>query len=264
MNKREYISNRIMEQAWHKFVYAYNGDDRKLLIKYIIDHNPIELNSNNPFAVKLSSMGLKNIQKSVDNLDKDKLSILSDEYLKLGIASDLLGTLNRHDYLSKLDSNKIVAIMKSMSVEKISSLEELQDMLQKSRDEYKSIYEEYVKSGICANPYEKVLIPMILLDEFMHYFKEIIGNNSYCELLIDHEEGISLHSYKAINNLLGNRITGDLTLNIFCEPDDWRTFYDQSSMLIENIHDYTTVEYDESYENSMKKILKLHRDERGK
>lgn len=259
MEKKEYVSNRIMEQAWHKFVYMYSGDERRRLIQYIIDHNPIEINSNKPFAVKLNSMGLKSLHKSNYNLDNNKLSILSDEYLKLGIANDLLVALSEQNDLSKLDSKRLIQVMERLSKKKISNLEELQYMLQKSQDEYKNIHEEYVNSGICANPYERVQIPMILIDNFMHYFNEMIGNNSCCELLINHEDEISIYSYKAINNLLGGRIIGGIALNIFCEPDDWKTFYDQSNMFIENIHDYTTIEYDESYKNSMEKVLKLRR-----
>lgn len=257
MEKKEYISNRIIEQAWHKFIYAYNNDDRNLLIKYVIEHNPLELNNNKPFAVKLNSMGLKSLHKCHYEIDNSKLSVLSYEYLKLSIANDLLLSLRKQNDLFKFDSKRIIAIIGKMCDKEICSLEELQQMIQESQIEYKNIYEEYIKSGICANPYEKVPIPMILLDSFMRCFKEMIGNNSYCELLIDHENEISIHSYKAINNLLGSRITGDLTLNIFCEPNDWVTYYDQSSMFIENIHDYTTIEYDESFKKSMEKVLKL-------
>lgn len=136
-------------------------------------------------------------------------------------------------------------------------------MLKKSQTEYKKIYDEYVSSGVCPNPYEMVPIPMILIEGFMHYFKKLIGNDSYCELLVNHEDEISINSYKAINNLLSSRITGDLTLNIFCEPDDWVTFYDQSAMFVENVHDYTTIEYDDSFKCSMDKILKLQREKNG-
>lgn len=261
MEKNEYISNRIMEQAWHKFVYMYSGNERELLIQYVVDQNPMELNSNKPFAVKLNSMGLKSLHKSNYNLDKNKLSILSDEYLKLGIANDLLVALREQYDLSKLDSKRLIQVMEKSCETKIGNLEELQHMLQKSQDEYKNIYEEYVNSGICANPYDEVSLPMLLLENFMSEFMTMIGNDSECELLINHEDEISICSYKAINNLLASRILGGITLNIFCEPDDWKTFYDQSNMFIENIHDYTTIEYDESYKNSMKKVLKLRRDD---
>ena len=59
-------------------------------------------------------------------------------------------------------------------------------------------------------------------------------------------------STQAINNLIGSRINGDISVKVAIEPDDWETYRDSNGQFVGAIHDYGTVELDDSYKKYMK------------
>ena len=59
-------------------------------------------------------------------------------------------------------------------------------------------------------------------------------------------------SKQAINSLVVSRIM-DISMKIACQPDEWKMYYDLNGTLIEYIHDYNIVQFDDSYNEYMKK-----------
>ena len=63
-----------------------------------------------------------------------------------------------------------------------------------------------------------------------------------------------LVSHQAINGFVTRRCNGDLSIKVATNPASWPTFYDLNGTLAENIHDYGTIETDDSYKVYTKQI----------
>ena len=88
-------------------------------------------------------------------------------------------------------------------------------------------------------------IPFLDINSFTQKIKEMLNNNSYFCIIADQQEPISIYSQQALNSLINMRINSNLSLKIACNKDEWKTYYDLSGLLIENVHDYTELDLDE-------------------
>ena len=73
---------------------------------------------------------------------------------------------------------------------------------------------------------------------------------------LDKKNNISTLSVQAINNFIGARINGDISIKVAIEPDDWETYCGTNGQYIEAIHDYGTIDLDDSYTKRLSKIKK--------
>lgn len=101
---------------------------------------------------------------------------------------------------------------------------------------------------------DQIPIPFLQLDLFIAQFKRALNNNSYFGIIIDKQQDIAVSSTKAINFLIGGRINKDISMKIAIQPDNWDTYLDPNGQLIEAIHDYGTVELDDSNREYTKKL----------
>ena len=81
----------------------------------------------------------------------------------------------------------------------------------------------------------------------------MINNKSYIGVIIDQQEPIVVKSKQASNSLAASRINADILMKIVCQQDEWKMYYDLNGTLIEYIHDYNIVQFDDSYNEYMKK-----------
>ena len=70
------------------------------------------------------------------------------------------------------------------------------------------------------------------------------------------KNNISTLSVQAINNFIGARINGDISIKVAIEPDDWETYCGTNGQYIEAIHDYGTIDLDDSYTKRLSKSKK--------
>lgn len=66
----------------------------------------------------------------------------------------------------------------------------------------------------------------------MPLFKKMINTNSHFSLIFDRQTPVSLVSQQAINGLVTRRINSDISLNVVCERNDCKTYYDLTGMLL--------------------------------
>lgn len=265
MNKyqnEEYLKNKIMEQNRHQFIYGYQNNTREAFLKRLSDEYPIKMNENSPMAIYLNEIGLPAIVKCNNLVDRDKINTISNEYLYFTIAINIikksLTTININDLNDKF--KRIISFINTHSLNskysQIKDIEELLYLFELSQDFYFKYYIRYMTLGKENGSIYDIAIPFLQLDAFISQYKKSLNNNSYFSLIMEKTRPISIASTQSINYLIGGRINKDISMKIATEPDDWPTYYDQSGQLIENVHDYSIVELDDSYNNYTKKLIK--------
>ena len=75
--------------------------------------------------------------------------------------------------------------------------------------------------------------------------------NSYFGIIIDKKGPLATTSVQAINTLIGGRINDDISVKVAISQDDWETYITNNGQFIEAVHDYGTVELDDSYKKYM-------------
>lgn len=256
-----YFSKKIVEESRHKFIYAYKYN-RKLLIEQIISNYHI-LIDNKLQALYMKIDGLPKIDSDYLNLNKSAISIMNSEYLNFSIASEVIKSIlnnNDIDKITKVESTVLNYINRSLVNGHIDNLQALLLLLNETKLMYSELYLSYLHHGILEDPTNKTELSFLQLEGFVHYVKKMLGTQSHISIVLDHEKEVSLESYKAINNLVGSRINGEISMNILTEPDAWKTYIDQRRQLIEATHDYENVEYDESCDEYMMKMKKMYQD----
>lgn len=81
-----------------------------------------------------------------------------------------------------------------------------------------------------------------------------MGMNSYFGIVYDKKGPLAIPSTRQINNLIGSRINGDISVKIAMEPENWETYVDSNGQFVQATHDYGTVELDDSFQKYMKKV----------
>ena len=242
------LEKNIMEQNRHQFIYGYNTSERQMLLDNLIRLYVIENNVDKPIGIYLSEFNME----FNDGRDKIRLYSIAREFLTFNIIYSILKEVLNNCALDEEDVNKFLnkinhVYLKS-SYSEIKSLNELLLVLKESMEFYNNYYEME-----CPN-ISNLKMPFLDLTMVIKNIKKMINNNSYFAIIIN-GDNISNITKLAINNLLGSRINKDISMKIFCEPGSWNVNYDFNGNIINNIHDYGVVNFDES-EREYTRILK--------
>ena len=97
-------------------------------------------------------------------------------------------------------------------------------------------------------------IPFLQLELFISQYKRALDISFYFGIIVDKYDDIALSSTKALNSLVGARINKDISMKIVVEYGMWDSYVDTSGNFIEVIHDYGTVELDDSAKKYVKKL----------
>lgn len=259
-----YLKHEIMEQSRHQFIYGYNGAQRKQFLKHIADQYPIILDNDLPMAVYVGKYGLPKVEPFNDGIDKSKINIISKEFLYLSIVSDIFSRISEANNLDLLNERlkKIIELLNKYSMNKqhpsVIDLTDLIQVLNKSKELYKKYYLEYYGKGQETISIQDIPLPFIQFDFFIKELKSALNNNSYFGIIIDNQEDIAIFSTQAINSLVGSRINKDISMKVATEPDGWDSYSCQNGQLIESVHDYGTVELDESLTHHIKSLKRKY------
>lgn len=256
---KEELINKIMEESRHQFIYGYNGKLREQFLRDMAKKYPVKLDDREPIGIYLDSIGLSKRYDANNDLVKTPLSIISREYLYFSIVKNLLDVtleqLLEKDLIARSEQflNTINRFFIDDKKIKVKNLRELRDILKDARDAYSVIYENYIENSILDESFNRLPIKFIYIDKFIREYKDMINNKSYIGVIIDQQEPIVVKSKQAINSLVASRINADISMKIACQPDEWKMYYDLNGTLIEYIHDYNIVQFDDSYNEYMKK-----------
>lgn len=260
IKNKEHYSDIIMGQSRHQFIYAYNGQERTGFLKKLALKYPIILDKSRPMGIYLEEIGIPKSDKSMEGLDKIALSAFHREYFYFLVASGIVDTsfkqISEQDLECRTKEflNRVNKLMLNKAHTSISSLQELKIILNEVKQAYLFNYEQYIASGQLKSFVDNLPISFLWLDKFVELYKKMLNNNSYFAILIDHQKPINSLSYRAINSLVASRINADLSMKVICEPKSWGSHCDFNGNFIENVHDYGTVELDDSFKEHMKKL----------
>jgi hypothetical protein len=193
-------------------------------------------------------------------LDEARMHILNRSYVEYLIAYNVIDiAIQQMDKKTLVNRSKellerVNRLFMSRDKEKLTSLVELLKMLEESKQLYYDEYVKYVNSGNLNNFYDKVPVRIIMMEHFIEYFKNMINTTSYLGIIFDQQDSLSRGTQKAINNYVGSRINANMSMKIACEPEEWKTYYDQNGVLAEATHDYGFVELDGCHKDYVERI----------
>ncbi len=256
----ELLKQEIMKQERHLFIYGYKKEQRSDFLKSLESDYPVIADSDKPAALYFDSLGIPKM--NIDLKGKDTLLIhaSSREYLSFAVAAKILERSMEFDktVLDRRFSRLIGLINsdKNMGYAEIQTVSDLLKEIKTSRDFYYESYINYVKGLIASISVDDVAIPFLELDMFVRLYKEAMNMKSYFGIIFDKQTPLMPSSTQAINNLIGSRINGDISVKVAIEPDDWETYRDSNGQFVEVTHDYGTVELDDSFKKYMKKLTR--------
>ena len=250
----KYLRKEIMEQDRHLFIYGYNNEYRNKFLKSLEDNYPFLIDTNKPIALYFDSLGFPKMDIDLKNKNINLMEVTSMEYLSFTIATkilekamqleiDLEKRLARLIYLTNINRNNNYAEIKNVF--------NLLNELRTSRDFYYEKYVNYVKGLIEEIPINNIAVPFIQLEMFIKEIKKAMNINSYFGIIFDKRGPLATTSVQAINTLIGRRINDDISVKVAISQDDWETYITNNGQLIEAVHDYGTVELDDSYKKYM-------------
>lgn len=245
----QYLQREIMEQSRHLFVYGYSNKERNEFLKEMVKNYPICFNSNKPIAIYCKNIGLPKMIASGD-VDSITISVFHREYCYYELASIMINQLLQSVDSSVLKqySTAFINRINKLFLEKenqIGNIEQLKELIEEAKQSYLSGYQDYMNNGILKVPYNR--FSYFSFEIFLNYFKRMLNLQSYFGMIMDYQGVVSIESQKVINNFTSSRSNKDISMKIVCEPETWRTFYSQNGEVVEAIHDYGTVELDDSF-----------------
>jgi len=262
IKNKEHLAVEIMGQSRHQFIYGYNGGEREDFLKRLALNYPMTLDKSSPIGIYVCDKGLPEVPKNREHYDKIALQTFNRDYVDLLIVSSIASVALEQVDKKTLDTrskelfdrfNKSFINENSKAVKTFRELKEIIDVV-------KDIYhEEYTKYLASCNLYDfkkDLRIKNIVMGMFVKHFKSMINSRSYVGVIFDQQETLALYIQTAINNYVGSRINGDISMKIACDPEEWKTYYGSNGVPVEAVHDYGIVKLDSSSDNYMQKIMK--------
>lgn len=256
----EYLKHEIMDQSRHQFIFGYDGIQRKQFLEDMANYYDIVLDKESPMAIYITEFGLPKISICGSELNKSKIDFISNEFLYFSIANEILLKAIASNDINLLNERikKLIDTLNKCGINKnyspIVDLNDLIRVLMQSKEFYKNCYVEYYGEGKETTSIDEITLPFLQFDMFIMLLKRAINNSSYFGIIIDKQSDIALSSIQAINGLIGSRINQDISMKIAVEPDNWDSYRNFDGQIIESIHDYGTVELDDSQSQYLKKI----------
>ena len=254
-----YMKNSIVNHAWHEFLYGYNTPERKEFLESMVDSYPVKLDCNDPVAVYIDDFMLPVVVGSV-NKDRYREEAIAREYFSFVLVSAIVEQTTRQVKLEQLNErmkkfiNNVNRLFISDDDMKITDIDEFRAVLEIAKKFYRDNYVKMMETGVFEGDINSLPIAFMDLSMFATYYKRALGMNKHFAVVLDYLGTGAVVSQKAVNGLVTRRITGDYSLKIACEPQDWKSYYDFSGQLAEAVHDYSAVELDSSYATYVKEL----------
>jgi len=240
----EVLERVIIGESRHYFIYGENGEERARLLKSLADKYPIVLDTSTPACVYMEDFALPVVTNSVEHFDKIRCLTCAREFLSFSIAYQLVSKLARETNIwgtkVRMDEflNRVNRTLNDHDYDDIQDLKDLIGVLKISKEFYREEYKNLLQLGTIVGEINNLQIPFITLNTFMSMFKRMINTNSHFSLIFDQQTQIPLVSQQAINSIVTRRINSDISMNVVCDREEWKTYYSLDGMLAEPTHDY--------------------------
>lgn len=264
MNK--IMEEQIMSHKFHEFLYGYNTEERTNFLRAMEEHYPITYEKNAPMAIYLEPYGISVCERDKELLDREKslmLGITSREYLKNLIAYNIISHIENNSIVMGQIENEMLDFLNSYQFdrkEKVSSvqnyLKELREILSICQENYSSI----LLNGTAHPQMYDFPSDFFNIEQFGKAIKKILNNNGQFNIIVDHHKQITLKSANAIMSIVNSRCAGTICMKVATDLENWPTYHDLNGCFVENIHDYSIVELDESYQKTLDKRIGMFRN----
>ena len=240
----EILERIILGESRHYFIYSENKDQRKNLLYNISDKHPIILDSDEPAMIYMDDFVLPEVENKVTYVDNYLLKIVVREYLNFYIAHKLLTQFQRQagiyiaDLRVKNFLKKINRLFLNHDHNDILDLNDLINVINDSKEFYKREYKNLLELGRIVEDIRDLTIRFLELNSFIMQFKKMINTNSHVSFVFDQQLEPQLMIQQAINGIVTKRINSDISVNVVCDMNDWKTYYDLTGILAEPTHDY--------------------------
>lgn len=257
----EYMRDSIVEYAWHQFLYGYNTEQRKEFLQSMVDSHPIKLDNTEAVAVLVSDYSLPKVDNPVE-CDKYQVMTLAREHFNVVLVDAIVEQTMRQVELDKLNEKMksfikaVNRLLLSPGFDDIQDISEFSKVLKDVKKFYSDEYVRLLQTGTFQGDITSLRLGFIDLNSFAHYYKKALNTRRHFSVIIDHQNTEALVSQKAVNGIVTRRCTGDISMKIACEPQEWGTYYDLNGMFAEAVHDYSAVELDSSYADYVKQLRK--------
>ena len=253
----EYLQRQIMESSRHLFMYGYESNYRSQFLHDLEEKYPIVFNSNKPIALYFDMLGLPKIEYDIKSKDDSLINRMSSEYLNFTIVSKILEETLKIDRTNRLSGLiQYMNTMRNKSHNEIKTSLDLIKQIEFSRDFYNEMYRNYIMGTIEETSLDNVAIPFCSVEAFISLYKEVMGIDSYFGIIFDKKASVSISSIKSINDLISSRINKDISIKIAVNPNAWDTYWGTGDWFVEKIHDYDTLELDNSAKEYMQRSKK--------
>lgn len=235
--------DRVVWESRHKFVY-YDYESINLLRLVQYDY-PAVIETDAPIVVYILDEGLPKVDTEL-KLDKDVIKSFHGRYYELLIFLEIINKIADNidnDELNKRLERLFKLCARIGREEEIDGIKTLRNLLIESKNMYKDAYIEYMETGK-LDFYDKVPIPFIMMDNLLEMLKKNIGLKKYFSILLDLGTDSSIYTCMAINSYIASRCNGYLSMNVLVDKyDKWKYYYASNGQFIQNVHDYTEVDY---------------------
>lgn len=258
-NKNEYFKNEIMFQSRHQFIYAQDNKKRNNFIEELDISFPIKVDNNDPMSVVLNISDFSN--NGILNVKDDKLNSITREYTTFIIIYSLIKKSincfgyeelnNRLEKLFKILNNGYVSDNKQ-----IINISEFVSALEESIEFYKNFYISIVNGQPTLKTVDDLTLPFLQLEYFITLYKRLLNIGSHFSIIINNSASLDEYMVRGINSLIYARINKDISIKVFLAPGTWKSFASFNGQFIEPIHDYGTLELDDSYRQYTRKLVK--------
>lgn len=257
----EYMRDSIVEYAWHQFLYGYNGEKRAEFLQSMVDTHPIKMDSSDVAAVLISDYSLPKFENPM-KCDKYQVSTIAREYMSFVLVEAIVEQTIKQIELDKLNDRmksfikNVNRLMMNPGFEDVQDISELLGILKESKKFYNEEYVKLLQTGSFQGNIASLKINFIDLNTFIHYYKKALNMRSHFSVIIDQQVVGARVSQQAVNGIITKRCTGDISMKVACQPEEWKTYSDLNGMYAESVHDYSGVELDDCYAKYVKELRK--------
>lgn len=256
----EYLKDEIMRQSRHQFIYGYDNEGRSLFSKSLEGDFDVVVGIDKPIAIYMKDYYFPRVELSSD-VDLFRLHQVHREYFNLALIKNIISRVKLKSSL--LDDENVLKFLRSLSIvtsddSSYTSLDDFEKDLISSLEFYSLYHDKLVSKDDSLPSIQEVKVPFIMPDMIVPKIKKMLVNNSYFGIIVDKNINFSIDTHKMINSYVTRRINSDLSMKVVTDPEKWMTYYDNSGQYAESVHDYGVVEFDNSYSEYTKKLMKRY------
>lgn len=252
------LESQIMTHKWHEFLYGYDTKERTKFLKGMEAHYPIVYGEDVSMGIYLEPYGIESSKKNIEHNNQDeamRIDISAREYLKNLIAYHIMSSIESNSTVMGKVEFEIIKFLNSNYFGRKQKVSSVKDYLNELKDTLSICSETYHSILLTGNPHPKMFdFPSDFFDigKFGKKVKNILNNNGQFNIIIDI---IALESSKAIMSIINSRCAGTICMKVATDPEKWSTYYDLNGYYVADIHDYSTVELDDSHQKLLEKNM---------